>query len=69
MIKELNVYDWIAFVLVVVGALNWGLVGALNFNLVSTLFGDMSMISRIVYILVGLGSIYTAINLVNYCRK
>lgn len=69
MIKEFNIFDWIAFVLVIVGALNWGLVGVLNLDLVATLFGDMSMISRIVYVLVGISAIYVGINIMNYCRK
>ena len=41
-------------VLLIVGGLNWGLVGALDFDLVAAIFGDMSPLSRIVYILVGL---------------
>ncbi|QLH41331.1 MAG: DUF378 domain-containing protein [Coxiellaceae bacterium] len=57
--KTLNILDWIALILVVVGGLNWGLVGLFNFNLVSAIFGDMSAIARIVYILVGLAAIYT----------
>jgi hypothetical protein len=56
--NKLNALDWIALVLVIVGGLNWGLVGAFNFDLVATLFGDMSALSRIVYILVGLSAIY-----------
>ena len=48
---------WIFFVLLVVGGLNWGLVGFFNFDLVATLFGDMSMISRTVYGLVGISAI------------
>ena len=59
--KKLNVLDWIALVLVVVGALNWGLVGLFQFDLVATLFGEASIISRIVYTLVGLGAIYVAV--------
>jgi len=54
--KGLNI---LALILVIVGGLNWGLVGALNFDLVATLFGVMSAISRIVYILVGVAAIYT----------
>lgn len=50
--------DVVCAVLVVVGALNWGLVGAANFDLVATLFGPMSAISRVVYVLVGLAGIY-----------
>lgn len=59
--NKLNVLDWVAFILVVVGGLNWGLVGLFNFDLVATIFGDTSLISRIVYILVGLGAIYLAV--------
>lgn len=56
--KSLNVLDWIALVLVIVGGLNWGLVGLFDFDLVATIFGDMSVLSRIVYILVGLSAVY-----------
>lgn len=48
-------------ILVVVGGLNWGLVGALNINLVAAIFGDMSSLSRLVYVLVGLAAVYVAI--------
>ena len=47
----------LAYVLIIVGALNWGLVGAFNFDLVKQIFGDMTMLSRAVYILVGLSAI------------
>lgn len=43
-------------VLVIVGGLNWGLVGLFGFDLVATLFGDMSVASRAVYVLVGLAA-------------
>lgn len=56
--NKLNTFDWIAFVLVIVGGLNWGLVGILKFDLVATIFGDMSTLSRIVYTLVGLSAVY-----------
>lgn len=55
--------DWIAVVLVLVGGLNWGLVGFFNFDLVAKLFGDMSMLSRIVYGLVGLSALYGAVKI------
>ena len=55
---KMSALDWIAFVLVVVGGLNWGLVGFFNFDLVATIFGDMSIISRIVYALVGIAALY-----------
>ena len=50
--------DLVANVLLVVGGLNWGLVGAANFDLVAAIFGPMSPLSRIVYVLVGLAAIY-----------
>lgn len=52
--------DWLALVLVLVGALNWGLVGILDFDLVETLFGEMSLLSRVIYSLVGLAALYVA---------
>jgi len=58
---KLNIMDWIAVILVVVGGLNWGLVGIFNFDLVATIFGDMSGISRLVYTLVGLAAIWLAL--------
>ena len=53
-----NVLDWIAFILVIVGALNWGLIGLFGVNLVSLLLGDATLFTRLVYILVGLGAVY-----------
>ncbi|HVX92913.1 MAG TPA: DUF378 domain-containing protein [Candidatus Dojkabacteria bacterium] len=61
---KMNVWDWIAMILVVVGGLNWGLVGLFNFDLVATVFGDMTMLSRIVYDVVGLAAIYVLVSAV-----
>ena len=50
--------DTLALILIVVGALNWGLVGIFQFDLVAAIFGGMSgVVSRIVYMLVGLAGI------------
>jgi hypothetical protein len=46
---------------VIVGGLNWGLVGIFKFDLVAAIFGEMEIISRIVYTLVGLSAIYLAV--------
>ena len=54
-------FDVLTAVLLVVGGLNWGLYGLFNFDLVATLFGDFSLLSRIVYTLVGLAAIYQAV--------
>lgn len=53
-----NALDWIAQILLIVGGLNWGLVGLFDFDLVARLFGDGSMLSRIVYILVGASALW-----------
>jgi uncharacterized protein len=58
--KSLNPLTIIAMILVIVGGLNWGLVGLLNFDLVGTLFGSMSILSRIVYVLVGISAVIIA---------
>ncbi len=53
-----KVLDYTLLALVIIGAINWGLIGLFRFNLVSFLFGDMSWISRIVYGIVGIGGLY-----------
>lgn len=50
--------DSIILTLVIIGAVNWGLIGFFGFNLVSTVFGSMTWVSRIIYALVGLGGLY-----------
>lgn len=47
----------IALILVVIGALNWGLVGIANFNLVSTIFGSWPIVMRVIYVLVGVAGV------------
>lgn len=54
----MKVLDYVALILIVIGALNWGLIGLLQFDLIRVLFGDMSILSRIVYVLVGVAGIY-----------
>ena len=50
--------QYFSLTLVIIGAINWGLIGFFNLNLVSLLFGSMSWLSRIVYGLVGLSGLY-----------
>jgi len=47
----------IAYILVIIGAINWGLVGFFNFDLVAAIFGDMSFMTRLIYDLVGISAI------------
>jgi uncharacterized protein len=62
----MKTFDVVTIVLLVVGGLNWGLVGAAHFDLVATIFGmkfgETSMLSSLVYILVGLAALYQAIS-------
>jgi uncharacterized membrane protein YuzA (DUF378 family) len=51
---------WFALALVIIGAVNWGLVGLFQFDLVAALFGPASVLSRLVYSLVGLAGITLA---------
>lgn len=59
--SKLNVIEWIVLVLVIIGGLNWGLIGFFGFDLVATIFGSMSVLSRIIYAVVGLAAIYLAV--------
>lgn len=52
----MNVIQKIALILTIIGAINWGLIGLFNFNLVETIFGA-SMLSAIIYMLVGIAGI------------
>lgn len=60
--RALNI---ITQVLLIVGGLNWLLVGAFDFDLVAALFGELSPLSRIVYVLVGLSAIYQIVPLLS----
>ena len=50
--------DKIALVLIIIGAINWGLIGLFKFNLVEMIFGDMTAIARIIYALVGISGLW-----------
>ncbi len=54
--KEL---DWVAYILIVVGALNWGLIGAFRLDIVQMILGSSPTLVQLVYILVGLAGLYT----------
>lgn len=53
------VIDKIALALVIIGALNWGLIGVFSFDLIAWLFGAMSVVTRVIYTLVALGGIWS----------
>jgi len=55
----MKIVNYAADILVIIGGINWGLVGLLDFNLVSTIFGSIPLLERIIYILVGVSAIYS----------
>ena len=63
-----NWLDYTLLTLVIIGAINWGLIGFFRFDLVAFIFGNMSWFSRIIYALVGLGGLYL-ISLVGRIRS
>lgn len=50
--------DFISLLLVIIGAINWGLIGFFHYDLVSSIFGTMTTITRVIYGLVGLAGLY-----------
>lgn len=50
--------DCTALTIAIIGAINWGLIGLFSFDLVAFIFGNMSWISRIIYVLVGICGLY-----------
>lgn len=50
--------DYTVLTIIIIGAVNWGLIGFFDFNLVATLFGQMSLLTRIIYAVVGIGGLY-----------
>ena len=59
----MSILNKITLLLLIVGGLNWGLVGLLNFDLVAAIFGEMSLLSRVVYGLVGLSALWQLVPL------
>ncbi len=57
-----------AFILLVVGGLNWGFVGLFNFNLVSQVFGTAPQLEQLVYILVGISAVYIFVTHQGECK-
>ncbi len=58
----------VTFILLIIGGLNWLLVGLFQMDLVATIFGDMSMIARVVYTLVGLSAVYELVGHKGCCK-
>ncbi|KAI3349437.1 DUF378 domain-containing protein [Clostridium botulinum] len=55
----MKILDYIALILVIIGAVNWGLIGFFQINIVAILFGYSTIFSRIIYSLVGIAGVYS----------
>ncbi|NMB48595.1 DUF378 domain-containing protein [Candidatus Kuenenbacteria bacterium] len=67
--NKLKTLDWVALILIIVGGLNWLLVGLFSFDLVAAIFGAMSIIARVVYVLVGLSAVYILLVSGKFAKK
>jgi uncharacterized protein len=65
----MKILDMICSILLIIGGLNWGLVGVADFDLVAMIFGAGSMLSRLVYCLVGLSAVYKLYSCCGCCSK
>jgi len=54
----MKILDIVVTVLLLIGALNWGLVGFFEFNLVAAIFGEGGAVARVIYAFVGLAALY-----------
>jgi hypothetical protein len=55
---KLNPIDKVAYILLMIGGLNWGLIGFFEYNLVGEIFGQASGLSRVIYAVVGVAAVY-----------
>lgn len=60
---ERNTLGWITIILVIIGAINWGLVGIADWNLVNLIFGSVMWLENTIYVLVGLSGIWELVML------
>ena len=56
-----NWLDVLSLILIIIGGINWGLVGFFKFDLVSFIFGDMSIVTRIIFAVVGIAAVYSLV--------
>jgi uncharacterized membrane protein YuzA (DUF378 family) len=66
---RLDVISWVALVLLIIGGVNWGLIGLFNVDLVAAIFGTMTFLSRLIYIIVGVSAVYVAVMAPKLAKK
>lgn len=67
--RSLTALDWIALILAIIGALNWGAIGLFDLNFVTAIFGVATILTRIIYILVGLAGLYLIFSAPSWKRE
>lgn len=67
--KKCNVIDWIAIILVIIGALNWGCVGIFDLNIVHLIFAKIAIVEKIIYIVVGLAGLWNIYTVSKCCKN
>jgi uncharacterized protein len=64
----MKIVNSVAYVLLIVGGLNWGLVGLFDFNLVQVILGSIPQIETLVYLLVGISAVVVAVSCTKKCK-
>ena len=59
----------ICLCITIIGGINWGLVGLLDYNLVDSLFGEGSVIAKVIYVLVGISALFAITTVVKLAKK
>jgi len=59
--------DWVVLILLFIGGINWGLIGLFHWGLIGAIFGHMSVVTRIIYVVVGVCAIYAIIRAFACC--
>ena len=65
----MKVVEIIALILNIIGGINWGLVGLFDYNLVDSLFGEGSVIAKVIYVLVGISALFAITTVVKFAKK
>ncbi len=66
----ISILGIIAYVLLLIGGINWGLIGAFDFNLVAYLFGEGTMLARSIYTIVGIAALISIVLvIIHYIKK
>lgn len=66
---KMNTLDWVAWLLVVIGGLNWGMIGIFEYNPIADIFGVLSGTSRVIYAAVGVATVYTLVKMSSMMPK